>query len=262
MSRNRLARRSRLMLESLEERVVLWTSCGSTWATVGGQIPLTYNFSNLFNGGIVGIPNSTILQAVEETLSVWSRYVPFVFTEVTTGGNIIFGHQDLQGTTIGLAQCPRVGRLWWDSSSRTYNARLFLEVGTHEVGHVLGLGHSTVVSPRVDHTGGAGVPIMSPSVQGLYRGLDDAFLFQDDVNGMRGRYRTGVGDVITTRNWTFAGDGSWDTDTAWTRGFEPTINSNVTISSNRTVSITSGTRRARSLPQRQPRKSTRIKFSP
>lgn len=247
MSWNRSAPRSRPMLESLEDRLVLWTACGGTWATVGGQIPLTYNYSNLFNGGIVGISSHTALQAVEETLSLWSRYVPFVFTEVTTGGNILFGHQDLQGGVIGQATCPRGGRVWWDSSARTYTSRLFLEVGAHEVGHLLGLGHSTLSSPRVDDPGAAGPPIMNPSIRNVYRSLGQAFLFQDDVTGMRARYRTGAGDVITTRNWTFAGDGDWDTDAGWTRGFEPTINANVTIANNRTVSITGGIRGTRQI---------------
>lgn len=242
------APRRQLVVEGLEERLALFTSCGGVWSQPAN---LTFSYGNLFNGGVAGVNNFTMLQAVEEALSLWARYVPFTFREVSSG-SITLGHGDLSGSTLGQATCPTGGDVTFDSSSRNWSTALFLEVAVHEIGHALGMGHSTLVSSPVDHAGGTNQPIMNPSIQGVYNGLGDAFLYQDDVNGIRARYSTGVGEVITTRNWAATSDGNWDTDASWGpvvagTNFEPTINADVTIQSGRTVTINSGTRRARTV---------------
>jgi autotransporter-associated beta strand protein len=247
--KGRSVRRRPLIVEGLEERLVPFSTCGGTWPHPGGlgaPVSVTYSYRNLFNGGIRGVSNYALLQAVEEALSLWARYAPITFREASSG-QISIGHGPLSGSTVGLTSCPRGGNVTFDDSSRTWNVNLFLETAVHELGHALGLGHSTAVSAPADHTGPSRPPIMNPSIQGLYHGLGSAFLFQDDVNGIRARYGRGSGEVITTRAWTAARDGNWDTDASWTRGFEPTLYSDVTIERNRTVTISGGTRGARTI---------------
>jgi hypothetical protein len=103
--------RRRLLVEPLEERLVPYSSCGGTWPQPGGlgtPVNVTYSYPNLFDGGMVGVSNFTMLQAVEEALSLWARYAPFTFREVSSG-TITISHGPLDGTTVGLTSCPGVG---------------------------------------------------------------------------------------------------------------------------------------------------------
>jgi autotransporter-associated beta strand protein len=252
-------------LEPLEELCLLYSFFGGTWSQPDGPgtpVNVTYSYSNLFDGGLTlgsGVTNYTLVRAVEEALSLWARYAPFNFTEVpdpggpiddggsTGGGQIRLGHHALDGSTLAHAFGPGGGLggdVHFDDSNRTWSTTLFLETATHELGHSLGLGHSTLNSPRVDAVGASGPPIMYPSILGRYDGLGSAFLFQDDVNGIRARYGTGSGEVITTRVWQ-GGTGNWSTAAGWNPNFEPTGNSDVIIDGNQTVTVSSGTRAAR-----------------
>lgn len=242
-------------LEPLEERELLYAFLGGTWPQPGGlgnPVNVSYSYSNLFSGAMVGVTNLQMVQAVEEALSLWARYAPFTFTEVADPGQIRLFQGDLIGSTLAQAAAPPDGDVTFDSSSRTWSVALFLETAAHEFGHSLGLGHSTLSSPRVDHAGAAGPPILNPTILNRYSGLGDAFLFQDDVNGIRARYGTGAGEVITNRNWEGSTSSNWDTSTNWGlvsgQRFAPTANSNVFIGATPLVTISSaGTRGARAV---------------
>lgn len=190
----------------------------------GDPFELTYSYSNLLDGTLAGgISIAELRAAVEEGFALWAQYVPITFTEVPDVGPLPddadtpyaagstpllrIGHHYIDGpagpnvlahayppdpsdpTVLGLA-----GDLHFDDGN-LWDVDLFLETFVHELGHALGLGHSTVTSSRVGDPGPAGPPIMNPMNQGLYNGLGSAFLFQDDVAGIQALYGAGIGGV-------------------------------------------------------------------
>ncbi|MBX9259508.1 matrixin family metalloprotease, partial [Desmonostoc muscorum CCALA 125] len=202
-------------------------SSGSKWAQPGGKnttVTITYSYSNLLNGKLSGgLSNSQITGIIREAVGLWSIYAPLNFVEVADSGpapsdssyaagsypQIRFGTHYIDGsnnvlahgyypssTTEGLA-----GDIHFDSSE-TWKASPsggfdLLEVAVHELGHALGLNHEPTQTA-----------IMNPYYGGRYSGLGTAFLFQDDINGIRDIY--GIRDLLSIRRWATRQGGFWD----------------------------------------------------
>lgn len=195
---------------------------------LGYPVTLTYSYSNLLDGTI-GLSDDVLRAAVEEGFALWSRFAPLNFIEVADVGPlpdapdmpydvtdmpevplIRIGQHSLDGPLGVLAYAytpdPKeevtsglAGDIHFDSGEN-WTPTFFLEVFVHELGHSLGLHHSTLVTSRVEDPnplgpGPDGPPIMNPFYQGLYRGLGSSFLFEDDVDGMQALYGVGSGGV-------------------------------------------------------------------
>ncbi|MBI1369176.1 MAG: matrixin family metalloprotease [Planctomycetes bacterium] len=190
----------------------------------GDPFTLTYSYSNLLDGGLAGGLTATqIRAAIEEGLALWAQFVPINFVEVPDVGPLPddadtpytagalpllrIGHHFIDGASganvlahaffpdpLNPTQSGLAGDLHFDDGN-TWDYTQLLEVFVHELGHALGLGHSTTVSNRVGDPGPAGPPIMNPFLQDLYNGPGSAFLFQDDVDGIQALYGAGVGSV-------------------------------------------------------------------
>ncbi|MDZ4687138.1 MAG: matrixin family metalloprotease [Planctomycetaceae bacterium] len=183
------------------------------WPQPGGlgtPVPITYSYSNLLDGSL-SVSNVQLKAAVEEALSVWAAEAPLIFTEIPDTGplptdaessypagitpNLRFGHHTMDGASGVLAHAyfpssvtdGLPGDLHFDSAENWDIAPSpgkidFLEVALHEIGHTLGLGHQNPPPTA----------IMNPFYGERFSGLGSAFLFQDDIDGIKSIYVTGA----------------------------------------------------------------------
>ncbi|MBD2534689.1 matrixin family metalloprotease, partial [Nostoc flagelliforme FACHB-838] len=191
----------------------------SKWPQPSGKgtpITITYSYSNLLNGNLLGgLAVSTLTSAIEEALKLWATYAPLNFVEISDSGpapsnnyytaanhpQIRFGYSTIDGSGDVLAQAyhPSTtdglgGDIHFDGSETWAikpgsNQEDILETAVHEIGHALGLDHE----PSTEE-GGTNA-IMNPNIGNRYSGLGSAFLLNDDIKGIRDIYGTGVGLV-------------------------------------------------------------------
>lgn len=195
---------------------------GTKWLQPGGlgsPITLTYSFENMFNGGLLmpngqPLPNSLIRGSIEEALSLWASVAPIHFVEVADNGlpygngaaqygQIRFRHVYINGPDppppaqpIAKAQAyfpsggVYAGDVEYDHGDR------WQEVGTlplpdilgatiHELGHSLGLNHSTLPEANMYW------------IFTRYSGLGTGKLHADDIAGIQSIYGPGVGSVTS-----------------------------------------------------------------
>lgn len=177
------------------------------WQQPGGKgtpITLTYSYTNLFDGRIKGgITGAEMKSAIQEAFALWAKYAPINFVEIKDkgpksinnpdGADIRFSHANLdgEGGTLGRANLRYDGELAtnvvfdnqdaWETD-RTATAQDLLLVAVHEIGHVLGLGHESNQDA-----------IMRPTADDVYSGLGSAFLYKDDIDGIRALFGVGTG---------------------------------------------------------------------
>lgn len=195
-----------------------FTVPGGTWPQPGGlgsPVTLTYSLSNLTDGGLPGgLAAPQLRAAVEEALGLWAAYAPLYFVEVADSGpvpddieyapqdhpQLRIGHHAIDGEAfpdeLAHAYLPPdaafadglAGDVHFDDGNAWSldpdTAVDVLEVLVHELGHALGLGHEEIATA-----------IMNPFYAGRYDGLGTAFLFEDDIAGIRSLYGSGVGAV-------------------------------------------------------------------
>ncbi|OKH44624.1 hypothetical protein NIES2101_28185 [Calothrix sp. HK-06] len=183
----------------------------SKWSQPGGKgtsVDITYSYSNLLDGELKGDLLATKIRSiVEEALKLWSKYTPLNFKEVKDSGpapsdnyysdnnnpQIRFGHHyiDGNGGVLAHAYYPGSGLggdvhfdngdSWSDNPSTNID---LLEVAVHEIGHALGLNHES-----------SNEAVMNSYYGGRFKGAGTAFLLQDDINGIRDVYGSGIGSV-------------------------------------------------------------------
>lgn len=182
---------------------------------LGDPIYLTYSYQNLLDGGLKdpdgkSVPAAQIRTAIEEAFQVWAEVAPLHFTEVpddglpygsaTQYGQLRFRHTHINGpdpptgnpTTKARAYFPGTGGNSGDvefdngdpwALMGTTREPDILGAAIHEIGHTLGLTHSSI--PGVNmywifkrHTGpGSGM------------------LLADDIAAIQSVYGAGVGTV-------------------------------------------------------------------
>ncbi|XXT23276.1 matrixin family metalloprotease [Sorangium sp. So ce429] len=173
------------------------------------------NLTYFFQSGTDDIAGNGERGAVRDALAIWSNFTPLTFTEVASASLadivIVWGAGDhgdpypFDGSDGVLAHAfyppPNGGTLagdahFDDAETWTLDVRSssshpidLVTVAAHEIGHALGLGHST-----------DSAALMYPYYTGSHRHLD-----LDDVDGIQAIYGTGT----TCKGQTIAGNTSW-----------------------------------------------------
>jgi hypothetical protein len=197
---------------------------GTKWNTTS----ITWGYSNLLDGGLplaAGTTLADIKAACVEALGLWSAVTGIKFIYVNDPGGVAvqdgtnydgtnfptirIGHHFIDGSTglNVLAHCyypsnnyttnGRAGDLHLDDSNTWGNGTgggiNTMETILHEVGHGLGLDHANGdVSGSCPPSKPA---IMDACIQGRFGGLNTAYLFLDDIQGMQSVYGAGLGYV-------------------------------------------------------------------
>lgn len=175
------------------------------------RLVLTYSYSNLLDGGMLDplgkpLPRALLRGSIEEAMRLWAAHAPIDFVEVPdngprhdpldggTQGEIRFGYRTLDGPggVKARAHFPSFDPIsrdihfdvtdrWQEAGTLTYPD--ILGAAIHELGHVLGLGHSS--NPRSNMYG------TFPRFQGLGTGT----LHPDDIAAIQAIYGPGTGRV-------------------------------------------------------------------
>jgi hypothetical protein len=181
---------------------------GLKWPQPGGPgtpVVITYSYSNLLNGAFLLITPPQLRAATEEAFRLWAAYAPLHFIEerdvgpppsdtaydAPTAPQVRIGHHRMvdwahayyPGSWGGLAGDIHLasGAPWTLDESGRWN---YLEVITHEIGHVLGLGHEFGEDA-----------MMNPFFPRRYSGLGSAYLLPADIEDIRAVYGRGRGTV-------------------------------------------------------------------
>lgn len=196
--------------QSLQAQYSLWNNKWSQPGGLGSSVTISYSYSNILNGTLVGISADQIKSAMQKVMQLWSTHAPLNFVEVVDSGpapgdsgyaagttpNIRIGYHAIDGASQVLAHAyyPQgtqglSGDMHFDSGE-TWRIGAgaggidFVEVALHEMGHSLGLQHETT-----------NTAIMNPYYGGRFANLNAAYLLSDDINGIRALYGSGTGSV-------------------------------------------------------------------
>jgi hypothetical protein len=182
-----------------------------------------------------GFGTAQVRSAIEEALGLWTAVAPIQLTEVADSGGptndpwiyvgnhpeIRIGHVPMDGTGDGnldelahaylpnfltfFARGAVAGDMYFDDGDTWGNGATsgvdMIETAAHELGHALGMAHANGDTRDLDGDGDADCPPPTPALMdacaaNLFSGPGTSFLFQDDVNGIRSIYGTGLGYVL------------------------------------------------------------------
>ncbi len=192
---------------------------------LGTPVTITYSFENMFGHqnqpgqGLLmpsgeRLPDDLIRHSIEEALGTWASWAPLHFVEVlddglmyaqgsSQHGQIRFRHVYINGPDppppaqpIAKARAYFPGSGIYAGDVEYDHGDRWQEVGTlpvpdilgatvHEVGHSLGLNHSSDEAANMYR------------IFNRFSGLGTAQLFDDDIEGIQYLYGAGVGSVTT-----------------------------------------------------------------
>jgi hypothetical protein len=235
---------------------------GGKWPQPGGKgtdVTITYSYNNLLDSLLLqpsGEPLSPnfIRGSIEEALGLWASVAPLHFVEVEDEGGgpyqssypngqfgqIRFNAIHINGPDPVVGQPVAKAMAYYPSAGGNLGGDVFFDyddrwqpIGTlsipdvlgaavHELGHTLGLGHSTVQQSGVfwqwqeyntsgdivDVTEAKGATVMYWVFE-RFDGPGTGHLFQDDINGIRAIYGTGVGSVTPLATGNVPEPASW-----------------------------------------------------
>ncbi len=206
MSGRAIAKRSKVIakrnwgFETLEERRCMAVASVGWDGPGKGAADLTYFVAN----GPAGLSKVDVTAAIKTALDAWAKVASVHFTESKTPGlskqlDISFGNIDGSGGTLAQAYFPAdvnpsriAGDVQFDSSenweignAKGSSAFDLVRVAVHEIGHALGLDHSS-----------KGSAVLAPSVSPneYFTALD-----QDDVDAILSIYAPASGMNPTTK---------------------------------------------------------------
>jgi hypothetical protein len=181
---------------------------GAAWP--GSPVTLNYSYVNMFDGGLKmpdGNPlsNQLIRGSIEESLRLWSSVAPLNFVEVVDDGlphtnQFRFRHIYINGpdppppaSPVAKAQATCIGNgfaceIQFDNSDRWQEMGTLpnpdvLGASIHEVGHILGLHHTSIAGENMYW------------IFHRFQGLGTGQLFPDDIAGIQAIYGAGSGTV-------------------------------------------------------------------
>jgi hypothetical protein len=211
------------LLEPLEPRLLLYNtfvSLGDPDA-VWSSTNLSYSYSNLLDGGLGSLSSSQLITASEEAMGAWAAVTPLRFYEVPDAGpppgdgnydpsglpTLRWGHHSIDGSAglnvLAHGFKPGDGGINGDmhfDDGNTFTYRTYLETAIHEFGHAIGMAHA-----NGDVAGGM-CPTPKPAIMDAcagsytFSGPGGAYLLQDDIDGIRSLYGTGLGYVLDSGN--------------------------------------------------------------
>lgn len=162
-----------------------WTSSDGKSDGRGATV-VTFAFDEDFD--ISGVSNDRAKTLFAEALQTWANYAPLDFKEVKDPGSgsrvdILAQTEKIDGRsgTLAFAYFPSVGDITFDKDE-AWSESMFLETTVHELGHSLGLDHENDFRA-----------IMNSVLKNRFS--DEAFLLQDDINGIQSLYGKGKGTV-------------------------------------------------------------------
>ena len=201
---------------------------GAVWPTTD----VTFSYSNMLDGwgsglyqcadyssrrrgnGNLGVGHAIAIHETGDSgpmpTSADSLYPAGGTPQIRWGHHFIDGNTGLN--TLGHGYRPgtdgRNGDIHFDDSN-TFTADGFLELAVHELGHALGLDHPNGDVANYDGDGDTECPgpfsaIMHACIGGVapevwdYTALGTGFLLQDDIDGMRSLYNSGLGYVLNS----------------------------------------------------------------
>ena len=193
--------------------------------SVGSPVTITYSYNNLLDGGLKNLAGESlevgfIRSSIEEALGLWASVAPLHFVEVEDEGGpvprsaasfyppgqygtIRFHHRRINGPdqpggtpmAKALAFFPATngnvaGDVVYDNGDPweeigTLSEPDVLGAAVHEIGHTLGIGHTTIPEANMYW------------IFTRTNGLGTASLHEDDIAAIRAIYGEGVGSVTT-----------------------------------------------------------------